>query len=297
MNDRARHLAWGSLLVLLLLVFLVGGALRHPAPRMLDSHVPLPENHIVALGEPILADCQFQTSWWQRPDGSLRLELPEGLAVAPGATPSFHTVGWGAVRWRLFLEFRAYRPGEMAAGQVEIPCGETSLVLPLPAFTVSAPATADATPEAAPLPPPPPPARWLGWVLLAAIAWFVWRYQRRRSRPAAPPADPPSGPSRSERLTALRDRVEKPDADLFGQFCDLVADHLHACHGVPATGLTLREQAAWLTQTQALPVRVAEPLIQLWRTAEPIRFAGQPPTVAEARAAYQATAALLGGPK
>ncbi len=294
MNKRARHLAWGSLSALLLLVFLVGGALRRPAPRMLDSHVGLPENHTVALGEPILADCQIQTSWWQRPDGSIRLELPEGLAVAPGATPSFHTVGWGALRWRLLLEFRAYRPGEMPAGQVVIPCGETSLVLPLPAFTVTVPSPADGAPEPAPLPPPPPPARWLGWVLLAAIAWFVWRYQRRRSQLAAPPADPPSGPSRAERLAALRGQIETPDAAFFGRLCDLVADHLHACHGVPA-GLTLREQAAWLTQTQTLPVRVAEPLVQLWRTAEPIRFAGQAPTVDEARAAYRAAETLLGG--
>ena len=100
-------------------------------------------------------------------------------------------------------------------------------------------------------------------------------------------------PSRSALLAALKARVDAPDADLFGELCDLVADHLHACHGVPATGLTLREQAAWLSQTQALPARVAEPLMELWQTAEQVRFAGRLPTCKQAQAAYRATETLL----
>jgi len=289
MTGRQRHFAWATLLALLVLVFSAGGWLRDPAPRLLKRNTNLPSSQTVSLGQEFAFEYHVETSWRRRPDGEFRLELPEGLAPGPATGIRLRTVGWGICRWLLYLPLRAHRSGTFPPGTLEIPCGAASLTVEVPAVAVTAPNPGDPLPETAPLPSPAPGRPWLAWVLTgAAFALFLRLCKRGRSAPAVSPA-----PAADDPLADLRTRIEAPDAALFGRLCDLVAARLQETYAIPATGLTLREQAAWLSQTQSLPASLAEPLLELWHTSEKIRFAGQPPTAGQARAALRATEGLL----
>ncbi|MDX9980153.1 MAG: hypothetical protein RBU25_09040 [Lentisphaeria bacterium] len=289
MIARQREFVWAILATLLVLAFAVGGWLRDPAPRLIKRSTNLPSGQTVDLGQEFGFEFYVETSWRRRPGGDLRLELPEGLAPGPEIGTRLRTAGWGTCRWLVYLPLRAHRSGTFPAGKLVIPCGDTALELEIPPVTVSLAVPADPLPETAPMPPPDPGKPWLGWVLTVAIFALIWRF-RKRGNPR-PPVSP--APVADDPLADLRDRVEAPDAALFGRLCDLVAAHLQETHAVPATGLTLREQAAWLSQTQSLPASLAEPLLELWQMSERVRFAGVPPTVEQARAALRATEGLL----
>jgi hypothetical protein len=296
MNPRQRKLILVGLPVLLLLVFVVGGWWRNPPAKVIDIRTNLPKDGKVTLGAEVSCVMRIQTSWRARPTGALRLDLAEGVSLAPDATIRLQTVGWGGIRWYVLVQVRAARPGPVPASVVHVPLRTPGqdVRLDMPAFTVTLPPVDNPDPESAPLPPPPPPARWLGWVIVLLVASFIW-YWLRRQRRATKAAEPAASPSLSlhDRLEALRPRLASPDAALFGELCDLVAEHLQSSFRVPATGLTLREQAAWLSQAQALPARLVEPLVAFWRQAEAVRFAGQDATPEQAEAAFRATAALL----
>lgn len=289
MTARHRQFAWGTLAGLLLLLFFAGGWLRQSPPRLLKAHVGLPPGQSVPLGREIVSGYQVETTWRQRPSGELRLALPEGLAPGPGAGIRLRTIGWGICRWWVHLPLRPHRSGTFAGGTLDIPCGTATLTLELPAVTVVADVPDDPAPEPAPVPEPLPGKPWLGWLLTLAAFLLLWRFHKGRKSISSTPS-----PSLADdTMEELRNRVETPDEAFFGRLCDLVAVHLQTAHAIPATGLTLREQAAWLSQTRHLPARLAEPLLELWRTAERVRFAGQLPTVEQARAAFRATEALL----
>lgn len=289
MTGRQREFSWAVLMALLLLAFAVGGWLRDPAPRLIKRSTNLPASQTVDLGQEFGFEFYVETSWRRRPGGDLRLDLPEGLAPGPELGTRLRTAGWGTCRWLVYLPLRAHRSGTFPAGKLDIPCGDTALELEIPPVTVSLAVPGDPVPETAPMPPPDPGKPWLGWLLIVGIFALIWRFRKRgKSRPAASPA-----PVAGDPLADLRNRVETPDAALFGGLCDLVAAHLQETYAVPATGLTLREQAAWLSQTQCLAADVAEPLLDLWQFSERVRFAGVPPTVEQARAAFRATERLL----
>jgi hypothetical protein len=270
MNSRTRKLALVGLAVLLAMVFVIGGWWRNPAPKVLDTRTNLPRDGRVVLGTKVACVMRIQTSWRGRPTGALRLELPEGVSLAPDATVRLQTVGWGLIRWYVLAELRAARPGPVPAGLIHVPLRPPGqqIRLEVPAFTVTLPPVDSADPEVAPLPPPPPAARWLGWLVLLLIGSFIWYWVRRQRQPrraTAPAATSP--PSLAERLEALRPRLAAPDAALFGELCDLVAEHLQGSYGVPLVGF--------------------------WQQAEGIRFAGQSATPGQAEAAFRAAAALL----
>jgi hypothetical protein len=290
MTPRQRQLVWGGPVALLALVLVVGGWLRNPAPHLLKRYTNLPADQTVDLGQEFACEFYVETSWRQRPSGDLRVELPEGLAPGPEIGMRLRTAGWGTCRWLVYLPLRAHRSGSLPVGTLEILCRGTSLKVEVPAVTVTASLPDDPIPEIAPMPPPSAGKPWLGWVLTVALFVLAWRF-RKRAKPApvthsspSPVADP---------LADLRDRVETPDAAFFGRLCDAVATHLQETFAIPATGLTLREQAAWLSQSRSLPANLAEPLLELWQTAEKVRFAGQTPTVEQARDAFRATEGVL----
>jgi hypothetical protein len=259
----------------------------------------VPKSGEVALGSKLYCMIQFQTSWWERPSGELRLELPESVRLLPNAEVRAKTLGWGVFRWYVFAEICPTAPGDVPTAQVIIPIvgRNEPLTAEFPAFRVVLPTVTDTAPEIAPLPPTEAGNPWLGAVVLflfSASAWYWIRRRKGRRKPAGQTLSAVSdSPSLASRLEALRPRLTTPDAALFGELCDLVAEHLREAYNVPATGLTLREQAAWIGQTRALEARLVEPLVAFWHTAEAVRFAGQPASPSQAGKAFEAASNLL----
>ena len=306
MTPRSRNHTWAGMALLLLLLFAVGGWLRNPPPRILDVNTNLPDAGTVPLGAEVTCQIRLVTSWRQRPDGALRIELPEGISLAPGARVRLQTLGWGTARWHFLLQLRPSRPGPVAGAMVHIGCGKGSRAVPigldLPEFTVAMPEAEPGEPEPAPLPETKEQPSGLAWLLLAAAGGILWFWRRRRNQPAALPSTEAEGsPSLLARLAALRARLETPDAALFAALSDLVAEYLQAHHSVPAAGLTLREQAAWLSHSRALNASLAERLIRFWKTAEAVRFAGENVGPEQGQEAFTAAWDLLdhdqGGPQ
>jgi len=306
MTPQIRNRTWAAMALPLLLLFAVGGWLRNPPPRILDVNTNLPDTGTVPLGAEVTCQVRLVTSWRQRPDGALRIELPEGISLAPGARVHLQTLSWGTARWHFLLQLRPSRPGPVAGAMVHLRCGKGARAVPvdldLPEFTVAMPQAEPGEPEPAPLPETKEQPSGLAWLLLAAVGAVLWFWRRRRKRPVPLPSTGAAGPpALLSRLTALRSRLEAPDAAFFAALSDLVAEHLQAHHSVPAAGLTLREQAAWLSQSQALNASLAERLIRFWQSAEAVRFAGEDVAPEQGQEAFAAAWDLLahdqGGPQ
>jgi hypothetical protein len=297
MTLRPRQLALIGFPTLLTLVFLVGGWLRTPEPEELKGRTNLPKSGQLEVGDELSCVFRIQTSWRRRPTGDLRMELPESLSVAPDAEVRLQTIGWGVARWYVLVRLTATRSGAIPAGSIGVPIGREGEMLSIqtPSFTATMPPVTDSALETAPMPQAPTTPPWVGWIVTVLLGLGLWYLWYRHNRPTKEkPVARTDAPALADRLAKLEPRLEKPDAALFGELCDLVAEHLQLNHDVPATGLTLREQAAWLSQSQALKARMAEPLLHLWRNAEVVRFAGSEATTEQARNAFEATEALVG---
>jgi hypothetical protein len=127
----------------------------------------------------------------------------------------------------------------------------------------------------------PGPNRWLIYGLpaaaLAVLLASLWLYKHRKNRPGvekAPPCDPPHVTA-TKALKAL-ERLEDLDGrHFYFRLSAILRGYLAARFGIDALEMTIEELLPAIGQLE-LEDPLRQPLAQLLRRAEPIKFAGRP---------------------
>ena len=266
------------------------------------------------MGEPLTLTLAVA----HRPDETVVFpELPVvwgDFEIGPPEPPETLS-GPGGAQTRLRIRATAWMTGALRAPDVAV--GLTAadgrsreLVVPGAAYAVAAVLQPG---DLAPRSPRPPVAAelrpaWqrslLAGLLLVALLGLLALSLRRAFAPAAREAEAEAPafdtPDAHALAQAMLDRLAARDLPASGRFRQHYAQvtaclrhFLEGVHGVPALERTTRETAAALRNTPAVPADTAAALVAFLREADHVKFAGQRPEVATARAAIPRARTLV----